>query len=134
MKRILIAMLFATVTGALVFGVAASMDVGSTQLGSGSEDVTACDADGVHTSYTIDSTDAHVVETITVSDVEDSCDGQTLYLSVYDGTTSVFTASTVVTSGGTGATSYDFSPTGLAPEDVEDVVVTINGAVSANNS
>lgn len=129
MKKLLFATLVATMAGALVFGVAASMSVSSTNLGSGDADVTACDGDGVTTSYTIDTTDASKVDTITVDDVDDLCDGQTLLLTVFDSTpNAVYNASdTVDGSAGTGTSSVTFSPADLDAAAVEDITVTING-------
>ena len=72
-----------------VYGMASSMGVSSTgQVGAGSATVTACDSDGVTTSYATawDTTDKRFeIASVTVSAISDSCDGLPLAVSLTDG-------------------------------------------------
>lgn len=85
MKRVLVTLTFATLAGALVFGAAASLEVGANDLGSGSSVVAACDSDGVSIDYTLTPGDPTTVDAVVVSGIDSTCDGQTAYLGVFDG-------------------------------------------------
>lgn len=131
MKRVLTSLLFATLAGALVFGFAASLGVTSQDLGSGGGDVSSCD-DSVTVSYTLNTTDPSLVDTVTVAGVDTSATGclnDTMHVAIFD--TDAHTNAPLVkthTPIASGDTSIDFDVTGdsLTAEAVEDVVVTIS--------
>ncbi|HEX9682232.1 MAG TPA: hypothetical protein VGA13_04070 [Acidimicrobiales bacterium] len=126
MKKILLAALFATVAGALVFGAAASLGVNSNDLGSGGDDVVSCDLNGVDVTYGVDDEDNSRIDTVTVADIDETnCAGETVYVTLSDD-------SNVVLAGGTGSsapvagTSVDVT-VDVAAADVHGVDVTITG-------
>jgi hypothetical protein len=126
MKKILLAALFATVAGALVFGAAASLTVNSNDLGSGGDDVTSCDLLGVTVSYGVNSADNSRIDTVTVDDIDDvNCAGETVYVTLTD-------AGDAVLAGGNGSstpvagTSVDVT-VDVAAAEVHGVDVTITG-------
>lgn len=87
-KRALIAVLAGLVVFAGVFAMAASLGgITSTKVGADNTAVTSCDTDGVTTSYATgwDATDErYEVTSVTVGNVSDACDGQTLSVSLTD--------------------------------------------------
>ena len=87
-KRALIAILAGLVVFAGVFAMAASLGgVTSTKVGADNTAVTSCDTDGVTTSYATawDATDKrYEVTSVTVGNVNDACDGETLSVSLTD--------------------------------------------------
>lgn len=124
MKKILLAALFATVAGALVFGAAASLTVNSNDLGSGGDDVTSCDLLGVTVSYGVNSADNSRIDTVTVDDIDDvNCAGETVYVTLTDAGDAVLdTGSSAAVAG----TSVDVT-VDVAAADVHGVDVTITG-------
>ena len=124
MKKILLAALFATVAGALVFGAAASLTVNSNDLGSGGDDVTACDSLGVTVSYGVNSGDNSRIDTVTVGDIDEvACDGEIVYVTLTDAGDAVLdTGSSAAVAG----TSVDVT-VDVAAADVHGVDVTITG-------
>jgi hypothetical protein len=90
MKRVTIATLVALVVFAGVFAMAASLGgITSSKVGADNTAVTSCDTDGVATSYATawDATDErYEITSVTVSNVDDACDGQTLSVSLTDST------------------------------------------------
>jgi hypothetical protein len=85
-KRAAIALL----AGAAVFGsvsaFAATLGLSSNNLGANSEDVVACDADGVNVAYTTawsDTTNEFAVASVTVEGI-DGCDGQLVQVQLVD--------------------------------------------------
>jgi len=107
-KRTIIAAIVALVVFSTVYAMAASLGgVTSSAVGADNVAVTSCDSDGVSSAYTTawDATDKrYEVTAVTVSGVSDTCDGQTLSVSLTDsagvqlGTGSVSIPSSVATS------------------------------------
>jgi hypothetical protein len=89
-KRALIAILAGLVVFAGVFAMAASLGgITSTKVGADNTAVTSCDTDGVTSSYATawDPTDKrYEVTSVTVGNVNDACDGETLSVSLTDST------------------------------------------------
>ena len=89
-KRVLLAMLAGLMVFAGVFALAASLGgITSDKVGADNTTVASCDTDGVSTSYATawDATDKrYEVTSVTVSGVNDACDGQTLNMSLTDST------------------------------------------------
>ena len=89
-KRVLLAMLAGLMVFAGVFALAASLGgITSDKVGADNTTVASCDTDGVSTSYATawDATDKrYEVTSVTVSGVNDACDGQTLNVSLTDST------------------------------------------------
>lgn len=150
MKRVLVTLIFATLAGALVFGAAASLEVGAANLGSGSSVVAACDtadddsdnrdADGdgtvdhIEVDYSLVTGDPTKVESIVVSDISANCDGQTVYLGVFDGSSGDLFVGTdfQVYTHATDAGSLTFTPSSqMDSSAVEAVAVTITGDAPA---
>jgi hypothetical protein len=90
MKRTLIALCVGLILFAGVFAMAASLGgITSNKVGADNTAVTSCDTDGVATSYATawDTTDKrYEISSVTVSGVSDTCDGQTLSVSLTDST------------------------------------------------
>jgi hypothetical protein len=89
-KRTLIAMLAGLGVFAAVFAQAASLGgITSNKVGADNTTIASCDTDGVSTSYATawDATDKrYEITSVTVSGVNDACDGQTLNVSFTDST------------------------------------------------
>lgn len=89
-KRILLAVLAGLLVFSGVFAIAASLGgVTSTKVGADNTAVASCDTDGVSSSYTTawDATDKrYEITSVTVSGVNDACDGQSLSVSLTDST------------------------------------------------
>ena len=90
MKRILIAITVGLVVFAGTFAMASSLGgVTSSRVGADNTAVASCDTDGVATAYATgwDATDKrYEVTSVTVSSVNDACDGQTLSVTLTDST------------------------------------------------
>jgi hypothetical protein len=89
-RRTLVAIVIALACFASVYGMASSLGgVASASVSADNAAVTSCDADGVTSSYTTvwDATDErYEVTAVTVGDVADTCDGQTLSVTLTDST------------------------------------------------
>ena len=87
-KRTIIAILVALAVFGTVFGMAASLGgITSAGVGADSGAVASCDTNGVTSAYTTawDATDErYEVTAVTVGGVADTCDGQTLSVSLTD--------------------------------------------------
>lgn len=123
----------AVLAALLVFGgvlaMAASLGgITSSKVGADNAAVTACDTDGVSTSYTSawDASDErYEISSVTVSGVADACDGQTLAVSLTDSTgAQIGSGSTAIPS--SAATSFTVSlSTAASAEESEGVHVLI---------
>jgi len=99
-KRIITALLVGTSVFGAVIGLAASLTVGSDQLGSGSAAVSSCDTDGVTTSFTYNALGG--VSAVVVDGIQDgsliagsgSCDSETVFVELLDNTSTVITGAT----------------------------------------
>ena len=99
-KRIITALLVGTSVFGAVVGLAASLTVGSDQLGSGSAAVSSCDTDGVTTSYTYNANGG--VSAVVVEGIQDgsltagsgSCDSETVYVELLNSSSAVITGAT----------------------------------------
>ena len=89
-KRTIIAIAAALAGFTGIYAMAASLGgITSARVSSDNTTVISCDSDGVSTSYATswDATDKrYEVTSVTVSDVADTCDGQTLSVSLTDST------------------------------------------------
>lgn len=106
----------AVLAALLVFGgvlaMAASLGgITSSKVGADNVAVTACDTDGVSTSYSTawDATDKrYEISSVTVSGVSDTCDGQTLSVSLTNSTDAQIGSGSVAIPT-SAATSFDVS-------------------------
>jgi hypothetical protein len=111
----------AVLAGLLVFGgvlaMAASLGgITSTKVGADNVALASCDTDGVSTSYSTawDGTDdRYEISTVTVSGVNDACDGQTLSVSLTDSTSNQIGSGSVAIPS-SAATSFNVSLTTAA--------------------
>lgn len=98
-RTVLATLLGLTVFGAVVGSAASLGGLTSPALGAGATVVAACDTDGVSVSYTQSySTTApagYKVTAVTVSDVADSCDGQTISVTLSDAADTSLASGTV---------------------------------------
>jgi hypothetical protein len=135
-KRLLTALLVATGVFGAVVGLAASLDVTTDQLGSGTEVVSSCDTI-VNTAYTYDQDGG--ISAVTVEDIVDGslvqgsgpCDGETVFVELLDGTAAVIGTGDAVSAGDALDIADDdvlVTLDAAAPaEDVAEVRVTITG-------
>jgi hypothetical protein len=107
-KRLLIGVLAAASAFATVFGMAASLNMSADALGASSAAVSACDANGISTSYSNawDTTDnRYEVSSVTVSGIADACDAKSVKVTLTDNAGARITGAdgtgTVTTVGGT---------------------------------
>ena len=88
-KRFVLSLAAGLVVFGGVYAMASSMGVSSTgQVGAGSSAVSACDGDGVTTSYATgwDTTDDRFeIESVTVAGIADACDGLPIAVTLTDG-------------------------------------------------
>lgn len=130
-KRVLLGLLAGAMVFSMVVGMAASLGgLTSDRLGADDAVVAACDTDGVTTSYTNGYTAAgtagYKVNSVVVGGIADTCDGDTLSVSLTgSGGTSLGEQSmTVPTGAGTSAT-VSFSGSNVLAESVTGVHVVI---------
>lgn len=103
-RRIIIGLAAAAAVFSVTFAFAASLGGLSTNsLGAADGVVSSCDTDGVSASYSLsyDATDARFeVGTVSVSGIDDACDGMTLHVTVADasGNALVSASTTIATS------------------------------------
>ena len=137
-RRIITALLVGTSVFGAVIGLAASLTVGSDQLGSGSATVSSCDTDGVTTSYTYNA--AGGISAVVVDGIQDgsgtagsgSCDSETVYVELLNSSSAVITGATGSTTVTGDVNSTDDTATvtlsSAAPAaDVTQARVTITG-------
>ena len=114
-----------TVFGA-VFAMAANLGgITSGQVGADSADVTACDTDGVSTSFASswDATDErYEITSVTVSGIANTCDGESLSVSVTDSTGAQIGSGTIAVPADAGATSVDVSLSSAASAELTEGV------------
>jgi hypothetical protein len=123
-NKLLIALLAGGVIFGGVFALAAGLDVSSQGLQSGSDTV-ICDADGVDVSYNVAfSGGDYVVQSITVSDIDGGCDGETVAVTVVTDAGSTTYSTTANATG-----SVDIATTDLDPASFNDVYVLIGGTI-----
>jgi hypothetical protein len=128
-RRILIALFIGGAVASIVFGLAASLDIVSDDLGAGDDDVAACDTDGVSTTYTVayDATANTFEVTEVVVDGIDAtnCTGQDITLALTDGAgAELVTAGPTAISGATVTVPVTAS---VLAEEVEGVHIAITG-------
>lgn len=128
-KRLLIGLAAAGIVGGATFGFAASLGtVDSDNLGAGNSVVASCDSDGLDVSYvtTYDPTTAvYEVDSVTLTAVDANCLGETIHVTLTDGTDAVLGDGSVV-AGSTGTESVAIDD-GVDAEDVEGAHVVISG-------
>lgn len=130
-KRLLISALVLGTVFATVFGLAATLGVGASDLGAGSDLVASCD-DSVSTVYTNswDATDErYEVTKVTVNGISDACDGKTLNAALTDSGNASIGDGTEVIPTGVG-TTVDVDPLSTAPaaSDVSNIHIVIGDA------
>lgn len=125
MKRLILATLAGLSVFALTTGFAAGMTVNTTDLGADSVVVAACD-DAVGVSFGLATGDITNVSTVRLSDIAATCDGQTFYLELVDGTGTVIATETGTIAQVAGAQDVPLSSP--APADaITGVNLTITG-------
>jgi hypothetical protein len=119
----------------LVYAVAASLNVTSTDLAAGTDTVAACDANGVTTSYAVayDATSGrYEVTTVTVGGIADACSGQDFSVTLGAGSTELATeaqndvSSWTTTSADANTLAFDFSGDDVAASAVTAVYVSVS--------
>jgi hypothetical protein len=123
MKRMLIALSVGAVAFGGIFGLANSLVVSSTTLGSGTDQVVACQATPVNVSYTPDTPDSGDT-TVTVGSLASTCNNKDIKVELFDGSSNSLGSNIDVT--GT-VTSKTVSFSGVSAEDVASVHVAIYG-------
>ena len=128
-SRWLAGLTVATIVFGVAFAAAASLGVTSDGLSAGQDVVVSCDTNGVATSYTTaydTGANAYLVTTVTVSGVNNACDGIAYALSLEgpSGTANEFTG-TISLSGN--SFDVDVSGAGIKASDVENVAIAIAG-------
>lgn len=127
MKRLVLTTLAGLTAFALMTGLAASMQVNSADLGSGSDTLAACDQDGIDVSFGVAAGSISNVEVVTLELVAAACEGQTFYLQLLDGTGNELAAETgaIALLGGD---SQDVTLGSVVPAaSIEQVNLTITG-------
>jgi membrane-bound inhibitor of C-type lysozyme len=140
MRRVLFSLVAVAVVFALAYGAAASLTVtsGVLQAGSDSNDSThhfQCDTDGVNVSYNVGWNSANKrfeVTSVTVSDIDNACNGKTLAVQLTESSGALGNVGTVTISSPActfDSTSSTFTCTvnvdDQPAEDVTDVHVAI---------
>ena len=132
--------LFAALIGgimvfSLVYAVAASLNVTSTDLAAGTDAVAACDTNGMTTSFAVayDATSGrYEVTTVTVGGVADACSGQDFSVTLGAGTTELATeaqadvGSWTTTSTDANTLDFDFSGDDVSAAAVTAVYVSVS--------
>ena len=83
MGKLVTALIFATLAGSLTFGAAAALTVNAQNLGSGADEVKACQ-ETVEVGFAQVDGEPQLINGITLTGVEGSCAGQTLSYIVAD--------------------------------------------------
>lgn len=128
MKRIIVALVIGAAVSGGVFASATTLGgVNATSLGANNAAVTACDADGVASTYGTTynaTTKKYDATSVTVTGIAAGCVGKTIKFTLVNAAgTSLFEGSKAVA-----ATSEAFTvPAGTAAELVDNVAVTIFG-------
>lgn len=80
MKRVLLAALFGSIVYAIALASAATLNVGQSSLGAGSNLASSCDTDGVTVSYgtVYSSGSAYTVNSVTIAGIAAGCAGTTV--------------------------------------------------------
>ncbi|MGH9042562.1 MAG: hypothetical protein ACRDZ3_20300 [Acidimicrobiia bacterium] len=81
MKRVLLAAVFGSAVYAIALASAATLNVGQSSLGSGSNLASSCDSDGVTVAYGTTYTSAsagYTVTSVTISGVASGCEAKTV--------------------------------------------------------
>jgi chitodextrinase len=118
-KRVTLAIAAGLIVFGGVFAMASSMGVTSTgQVGAGSASVSACDSDGVSTSYTTawDTTDKRFeIASVTVSGIANTCDTLPIAVSLTDSSDVQLGSGSSTVPNDAGATSYAVSLSSPGP-------------------
>jgi hypothetical protein len=128
-KRTIVALLTGLAVFSGVYGMAAGLGgVTSSKVSADNIGVTSCDSDGVSTAYTSgwDATDKrYEVSTVTVSGVNDACDGLSVFVTLTDASGAQIGTGTLAMPS-SGATSFGVSlVTAASAKLVENVHVSI---------
>ena len=130
MKRLVLAALFGTVVYAIALASAATLDVGPSSLGSGSNLASSCDTNGVAVSYgtAYAQGSGYTVNSVTINGIDVACAGRGVSATLTDtGDAAQGTvASGTVPAGGTGDRSATLAVTGNpAANGIEKAYVVI---------
>lgn len=127
-KRKMLAITLGLVVFAMTAASAATLGgINSSDLGAVASVVASCDSDGITVDYTY-AFDAGIyeVDTVELSDIDASCDGQDVELALFDSADADLGGGTDVADG-TGALSIDVSADDVDTEAVEGVAIVISG-------
>ena len=134
-RRPIAALIGGLMVFALVYAVAASLSVTSTDLAAGNATVAACDANGVTTSYAVayDAASArYEVSTVTVGGIADACLGQDFSVTLGAGSTELGTVaqsdvgSWTTTSTNANTLAFSFTSADVAASAVTAVYVSVS--------
>ena len=131
-RRLGIALMVGAITFSIVYGVAASLSVSGNTLGSGTSSVTACDSNGVATSYATayDSAVAgYEVTTVSITGIATpGCDGKSMKVTlVGSGDSSLGEQTVTLATPAADPTTLNFSSANVLASDVVKVAVVISG-------
>lgn len=125
MKRVLLAITVGLTVFGMVLGLAAGMNVGADQLGSGTSAVGACDLDGVTVSFGLAAGNVTEVSEVTVAGIDAACEGQSMSVQLTGDTGDLLTETVTVQAGG-GSQVVPLTST-VAAASITGVNVTITG-------
>lgn len=118
-KRVTLSIAAGLIVFGGVFAMASSMSVTSSgQVGAGSSSVSACDGDGVSTSYTTawDTTDKRFeISSVTVTGIANTCDTLPIAVSLTDSSDVQLGSGSSTVPNDAGATSYTVSLSSAGP-------------------
>ncbi len=130
-KRVTLSIAAGLVVFGGVYAMASSMGVTSTgQVGAGSSSVSACDSDGVSTTYTTawDTTDKRFeISSVTVSGIANTCDTLPIAVSLTDGSDVQLGSGSDTVPNDAGVTSHTVSLAAPAPATTTTKVHVVIG-------
>ena len=130
-RRLGIALIVGATTFSIIYGVAASLGVSANTLGSGTSSVTACDTDGVATSYATayDSTVAgYEVTTVSVTGIATpGCDAKSMKVTLVGAADASLAEQTVILGTPAANETFNFASSNVLAASVLKVAVVISG-------
>lgn len=127
MRRSIFAVIVAVTVFATVFGLAASLDVNTTELAGGQNVVSGCDT-SVDVSFGLLSTDLSEVAEVTIGDIALACDTQDIHVQLLDSSGNVLAQVSDVVSITNDPDSMTLTLTStVLASSIADTTVTISG-------
>lgn len=130
MRKLVTALIFATLAGSLTFGAAAALNVNAQNLGSGGAEVTACQ-ENVDFGFAQVEDEPQLINGIVLTGITSGCDGQTVsYIVSNDASESLASGEGVLS--GADEQTFLFEGEPLLATDIGEVGLTIAGLASAS--